>query len=76
MSRGDAQLVKRAGIFALGMSILLYSIYSVVLSAAYVIAYAPMYFDHSMYNIGVALSGAMGGFLGSLLIFLGWHEEE
>ena len=76
MSGEDVQLIKRAGIFALGMSILLYSIYSVVLSAAYVIAYAPMYFDHNMYNIGVAISGAMGGFIGSLLIFYGWHADE
>ena len=76
MSGEDAHLLKRAGIFALGMSILLYSIYTVVLSAAYVVAIDTMYFDPNMYNIGVALTGAMGGFIGSLLVFYGWHTEE
>jgi hypothetical protein len=40
-------LIGRALVFALGMALLLSSVYSVVMSAAYLIAYAPQYFDTS-----------------------------
>jgi hypothetical protein len=77
MSGRKLSLVERAGIFALGMAILLFSIYTVVLSAAYLIAYSPTGFDTywSSSYWGTALGGAIGGGIGSLLIFIGWRAE-
>ncbi len=76
MSGEDAQLLKRAGIFALGMAILLLSVYSVVAAAVYVIAVSPMYMDILGYLMGMAFTSAIGSFIGSLLVFYGWHTEE
>ena len=67
--------IKGAAIFALGMAILLFSIYTVVMSAAYIIGYSPIYFDTSSYNMNTALGGAISGGIGSLLIFVGWRAE-
>jgi len=75
MNEPNVTLIKKAAIFALGMAILLFSIYTVVMSAAYVIGYAPMYFDTYSYNMGVALGGAISGGIGCLLIFIGWRAE-
>ncbi|TFH01903.1 MAG: hypothetical protein E4H14_18130 [Candidatus Thorarchaeota archaeon] len=67
--------IKGAAIFALGMAILLFSIYTVVMSAAYEIGYSPMYVDTYSYNMSMALGGAISGGIGSLLIFIGWRAE-
>jgi len=75
MSGTKAFPIKGAAIFALGMAILLFSIYTVVMSAAYIIGYSPMYVDTYSYNMGMALGGAISGGIGSLLIFIGWRAE-
>ncbi|NHI89070.1 MAG: hypothetical protein EAX87_06070 [Candidatus Thorarchaeota archaeon] len=76
MSGRNIPFIVRAIIFALGMAILLFSVFSVVLSAAYLIAYSPQYIDTNLY-IGVAVQGgAIGSGIGSLLVFIGWHAEE
>lgn len=75
MNGTNVSLLKRAVVFALGMSILLLSIYTVVMAAAYEIGYSPMYFDAYSYNSSTSLGGAIGSGIGSLLIFIGWHAE-
>ncbi|TFG27828.1 hypothetical protein EU528_12160 [Candidatus Thorarchaeota archaeon] len=75
MSETNVSLIKRAAIFALGMAILLFSIYTVGMSAAYMIGYSPMYFDTYSYTTGVAIGGAISGGIGCLLIYIGWRAE-
>lgn len=75
MEEKKTSLIVRAAFFAVGMGILLFSIFTVALSAAYEIAYAPVYFDTTMYNMAGAIGGAMGSGFGSLLIFIGWHSK-
>ena len=76
MSGRKIPFIVRASIFALGMAILLFSVFNVVLSAAYLIAYSPQYMDTNLY-IGMAVQGgAIGSGIGSLLIFIGWHAEK
>jgi hypothetical protein len=75
MSGSVGSLLKRSVVFTLGMILLLLSIYTVIMSAAYEIGVSPMYFDYQSYNWNTTFGKAIVGGIGSLLVFIGWHVE-
>ncbi|MFW9913926.1 MAG: hypothetical protein ACFFEU_15710 [Candidatus Thorarchaeota archaeon] len=69
-------MLVRAGLFAIGMAMILVAFSNIMMSAAYLTVHGLMGFDYGIFSQGVAIVNAIIAFIGSLLVFLGWNAES
>ncbi len=61
--------------FAIGSALLMISVASVVLGAAFIVD-PPSHFNYYSYMYWTTISSGLGAFLGTLLMFVGWKREK